>query len=390
MSTTALAFGTQTTNTTSSAQPVTVTNNGPGALTISSVAITGTNAGDFAETTTCPLSPSTLAVAASCTVSVTFTPTGTGTRTAAVAISDNGSGSPQTVGLSGTGVAPVVTPWPNGYSYEATFTVAAGQVPSAQPNFPALLAGTFPDLKTVANGGRLANLCTQSVGPSALSVPCDLIVTSDAAGTTLLPWEYESYSAATGAVSVWGKVPSLAAGTVGYLWYGNSAVTTLQTTPTSAWGSDWLAVYHLKDDPLAAAPQLTDSTTGAHHGTLSGTIQGSQQQPGEIAGSVDFSAAKAWGGLANGADFNFERTDAFSLAGWIKTTSDTSGTLLSKVDSTSTTGWGLYQFGTATTPRVALGLQGNGAANNYAMVATSALSSNVWHYVVATYSGTST
>src|SRR5258707_14422962 len=42
LSTAALAFGTQTTNTTSSAQSVTVTNNGPGALTISSLAITGT------------------------------------------------------------------------------------------------------------------------------------------------------------------------------------------------------------------------------------------------------------------------------------------------------------------------------------------------------------
>src|SRR5207245_10032793 len=136
--------------------------NGPGALTLSSIAITGTNASDFARTTTCPLSPAMLAVSASCTISVTFTPTATGTRTAAVTVTDNGSGSPQAVGLSGTGAAPAVTPWPNGYSYEATFTVAAGQVPSAQANFPALIAGTYPDLKTLANGGRINNTCPQA------------------------------------------------------------------------------------------------------------------------------------------------------------------------------------------------------------------------------------
>src|SRR5260221_12003550 len=54
-----LAFGSQTTGTTSSGQSVTVPNTGPGTLTISSVAVTGGNASDFAGTTTCPVSPAT-------------------------------------------------------------------------------------------------------------------------------------------------------------------------------------------------------------------------------------------------------------------------------------------------------------------------------------------
>ncbi|MDP9171629.1 MAG: hypothetical protein M3N54_13510, partial [Acidobacteriota bacterium] len=97
----------------------------------------------------------------------------------------------------------------NGYNYGATFTVAAGKVPSAQTNFPALIAGTFNDLKTTANGGRVANTCTQTVGSSATPVPCDLIFTSDAAGASLLSWEFESWNAATGAVNIWVNVPSL-------------------------------------------------------------------------------------------------------------------------------------------------------------------------------------
>ena len=383
-----LSFGSQSVGTSGTAQNITLSNPGTGNLTIAGISITGIAGADFSQSHNCPV---VLSPQGSCTISVSFTPTATGTRTAAVTITSNASGSPQLVSLSGTGTAPPPpAPWPNGYSYQATFAVKAGQVPSAQSNFPVLIAGTFADFRTVVNAGRVVNITTQPVGPTVLTVPSDLIFTADAAGTTLLSWEFESYTPATGAVTIWVKAPTLASGTVVYAWYGNAAVTTLQTTASATWSSTFLAVYHLKDDPTGAAPQVTDSTAGAHQGTLNGTIGSSQQQPGQIAGSFDFSTAKAWAALANPADFSFERTDPFSLAAWVKTTSNTSGTLLSKLDATSTTGWGLFQYGTATTPRFSLGLQGNGGANNYAMVATNAISSGVWHYVVATYSGTST
>jgi hypothetical protein len=133
-----------------------------------------------------------------------------------------------------------------------------------------------------------------------------------------------------------------------------------------------------------------DSAAGAHHGTMSGTLNASQQQAGEVGGSLSFASAKAWGGLANPADFSFERTDSFSLAGWFKVGGNNSGTLLSKLDSSSKTGWGLFQFTSSTTPRLALGLQGNGSTNNFAMAETAPVSTGTWHYVVVTYSGTST
>src|SRR6185369_6575702 len=98
----------------------------------------------------------------------------------------------------------------------------------------------------------------------------------------------------------------------------------------------------------------------------------SQQQAGQVGGSLSFASAKAWAALANGTDFSFERTDSFSLAGWFITTSNTSGTLLAKLDANATTGWGLFQYATATTPRFSLGLIGtNGSAGKFAMVATS-------------------
>jgi hypothetical protein len=93
-------FGIQPVGTTSVARQVIVTNQGHSTVSISSIAITGTNAGDFAETNTCGTS---LASGASCKIVVTFTPAAKGKRTANVAITDNGGGSPQMVSLSGTG-----------------------------------------------------------------------------------------------------------------------------------------------------------------------------------------------------------------------------------------------------------------------------------------------
>jgi len=100
LSPTSLAFGNQPVGTSSTAQTVTLTNSGNATLSITSVAITGSNASDFAQTNTCG---SSVAAGASCTISVTFTPSASGSRTASVSISDNASGSPQAVSLSGTG-----------------------------------------------------------------------------------------------------------------------------------------------------------------------------------------------------------------------------------------------------------------------------------------------
>src|SRR5207244_12157039 len=96
-------FCNQAVNTTGAPQTVTLTTSGSAALTISSISITGTNSGDFAQTNNCPLSPSTLAASTSCTINVTFTPTATGARSGTLSVADNAAGSPQTASLSGTG-----------------------------------------------------------------------------------------------------------------------------------------------------------------------------------------------------------------------------------------------------------------------------------------------
>jgi len=58
--------------------------------------------GDYARTTTCG---GTLVASASCVIHVTFTPTSPSTRAGLISVTDDAPGSPQTVSLSGVGVA---------------------------------------------------------------------------------------------------------------------------------------------------------------------------------------------------------------------------------------------------------------------------------------------
>jgi hypothetical protein len=112
--TSSLAFGNQRVGTTSSSQPATLTNSGNAALSITGIAVTGTNAADYAQSNTCPAS---LAAGASCTISVTFTPSATGSRAASVTVTDNAAGSPHTVSLTGAGTQPAVTLAPTSVSF---------------------------------------------------------------------------------------------------------------------------------------------------------------------------------------------------------------------------------------------------------------------------------
>lgn len=98
-----LNFASVGTGSTSAAQVATLKNTGNAALTIGSIAITGANATNFAQTNSCGAS---LAAGASCAISVTFKPASIASFTAQLTVTDNATGSPHKVALSGTGIAP--------------------------------------------------------------------------------------------------------------------------------------------------------------------------------------------------------------------------------------------------------------------------------------------
>lgn len=95
-----VTFAPQSMGTTSAATNVTFANMGNAAVTITSIGVTGAEAGDFGATSNCGAG---VAAGKSCVIQVTFSPAAAGSRSATLSVADSASGSPQTVALSGTG-----------------------------------------------------------------------------------------------------------------------------------------------------------------------------------------------------------------------------------------------------------------------------------------------
>ncbi len=100
LSSLSLDFGNQLPGTSSGPQLVTLRNTGAAPLVINSIAVSGGNATDFAQTNDCGASidPNNF-----CTIRVMFTPSSVGPSKSAVVITDNAAGGSQTIVLIGTG-----------------------------------------------------------------------------------------------------------------------------------------------------------------------------------------------------------------------------------------------------------------------------------------------
>ena len=94
-------------------------------------------------------------------------------------------------------------------------TIDHTKVPSTQSNFTVLVSLTDPALKTIANGGHVANANGFDIGFYA-----------DSGGTTKLKWEVEKYDGTTGNLIAWVKIPSVSSttDTVFYLFYGDPSI----------------------------------------------------------------------------------------------------------------------------------------------------------------------
>ncbi len=112
---TSLKWGSVVVGTTTTAKSITLKNTGTATLNISNIAVSG----DYALATSTKPCGSTLAVNATCLIKVTFSPTQLGVRSGDVTLTDDATNSPQTVPLSGTGIAPA-TLTPATATYAAT------------------------------------------------------------------------------------------------------------------------------------------------------------------------------------------------------------------------------------------------------------------------------
>jgi uncharacterized repeat protein (TIGR03803 family) len=118
-----LAFGNETVGITSSPQVVTLTNIGNLPFSITSIQIGGANSSNFAQTNNCP---SSLGANSSCTINVTFTPTALGSDSASLIVTDTAPGGTQTVALTGTGAAYMVTISPSSVTFPGQYVGTSG------------------------------------------------------------------------------------------------------------------------------------------------------------------------------------------------------------------------------------------------------------------------
>jgi prepilin-type N-terminal cleavage/methylation domain-containing protein len=139
------------------------------------------------------------------------------------------------------------------YTYKRKITLGQNSKVSGGPHtdFPIAISEAQDYLKTVANGGKVEN-----------DNGYDIIFTSDSAGATVLSHEIEYYNPSTGEMTAWVKVPTLAANTDIYMFYGNSDIVSTQENISDVWSNNYQMVTHLNDSGIGGVRSSVTSSGG--------------------------------------------------------------------------------------------------------------------------------
>ncbi len=170
VSPTSLNLGSLGVGSTSSSQPVTLTNNSGSALTINNIGFSGGNAGNFGQTNTCGTS---VANGGTCTINVTFTPNTTGAFSSTLEITDSASNSPQAVSVSGTGVT-AVTLSATSISFGTVFIGSSSTAPAVTLTNNQSVPLTNISISVSSSSYSQVNTCGTSIGAGA---QCTITVT---------------------------------------------------------------------------------------------------------------------------------------------------------------------------------------------------------------------
>jgi hypothetical protein len=159
------------------------------------------------------------------------------------------------------------------YKYRKRISFNPAQVSGSTDlaNFPALISITSDnDLRTVANLGHVEN-----------ASGFDIIFTSDD-GVTKLDHQLEKYTASTGELVAWVRVPVLSTtySTTIYMYYGNTAIGSNQSV-TGTWNADYEGVWHLNNNVFTdGTSNSNNATNGGSTNLASAKIAGGRTFPG--------------------------------------------------------------------------------------------------------------
>lgn len=256
-----------------------------------------------------------------------------------------------------------------GGTYSHCATVVIPSQSSTLTDFPVEIAGVS-QWAVVGSGGQVVNTVAQSGGGLALTVPADLIVTTDTC-TTKVPFEWEVYNSTTGTGSVlWAKATLSSGGsTTLYVCWGAGAVTTWQGDVPGTWNSNYVSVEHMSDN--AANTTVADSSSTAQNFINAANTSG-KTTTGQVGNALTFNGSSDTAG-ANNATL---RQSVFTFAAWINLSGSGTRTIFGSSD----TG-GNPQFrinGTLDLLKQGVADLGNGSTT---------LSNSTWYHVAVSYDG---
>jgi len=274
--------------------------------------------------------------------------------------------------LDGSNGSDAARPWLTGWTHRKSLTVLASMVEA--PNDGSLAA--FPVEVALADPEIAAVIAADGH---------DLAFTSDD-GSTQLSHDLESYSATSGLVA-WVAIPSLSATTDTqlYLYYGNPSVPASSSEAT--WSSDFMAVYHLQQDPgPGQTGDIRDATMNHHDGTADSTMSSTDSVPGQVGPAIDFD-----GSNDNVRIESTEFGDTFTISMWIEldNVSGIRAFLANSTDGSSTNGFRFFVDSNGTSDRQVRFETGNGGNTDAGLTATGVIPTQTWTYVAAVVSRSS-
>lgn len=206
-------------------------------------------------------------------------------------------------------------PWLGPWMRRKPITLLASQIeaPSngALTDFPVLVSITDPQIGAGA----------------ALQTGQDIAFTAGDA-TTMLASEIESFSSQSNRLVAWVKVPTLSATTDTklYVYYGNPSAPA--RTPEAVWTANYLAVWHLHQDPGPSGNgNIRDATSGNHDGTAA-QMSSNDSVSGRIGRGLQFNGNDAFvdfGTMDFGNNFTISMWVDFDGGTSVKTLMSNSG-----------------------------------------------------------------
>jgi len=265
----------------------------------------------------------------------------------------------------------VLPPFQSGYCYRKKLTIDKDKVSGSADlsDFPVLISVTDTDLRSTANNGQVENSNGYDIS----------FTTSD--GTTGLNHQLVKYDATTGEYRAWVNVTTVSynSDTDIYMYYGNSSVS-VDPSSTSTWNSNYVAVWHLEEDPNGdVTDAMKDATSNANHGTPQGTMTTADLVSGQIGNGIDLDGSDDFITVADAASLQIT-DNTITLSAWV----DSEG-------STFNQGEGIILKGLNNDESYMLGtnnqiLRGRfiNSGNNF----EGGTIPTTWSYVVVTYDGT--